>query len=74
MLRQKSPDEHRDLMIKSKIAIEGFREVPELRVDYPIDTLHLTPMSLSDLEKWENSFTRGNALDILYKMKAKHRD
>ena len=72
MLRQKSPDEHRDLMVKAIAATESLREAEELRVEYPIDTLHLTPMNLYDLQTWENSVRRGkHPLDTLYDMKAK---
>ncbi|RZU47959.1 hypothetical protein EV700_0928 [Fluviicoccus keumensis] len=76
MLRQKPPKEHRAKAVYDGVnaSLEHIKEANELRVAYPLDTLHLTPLTLSDLDHWmsrKRTDTRNtNPLDILYEMKA----
>lgn len=77
MLRQKSPEEHRpqSAMDSVNASLEHLREAKELRISYPADLLHLTPLSISDLIVWNNlerrKMRKACALDSLYDMKRK---
>lgn len=71
MLRQKSPSEHRIKADSVNASLEHLKEAKELRVSYPLDMLHLTPLSLNDLKKWETQESRkrySESLDTLYEM------
>lgn len=75
MLRQKSPDEHRQKRFfdSATASMENLNEVRALRVTYPMDLLHLTPLSLADLDLWvsvnDSEKSKTHALDSLYKIK-----
>ena len=79
MIRERSPEEHRPLPTFDSVSasLEHLKEAREreLRISYPADLFHLTPLSLSDLTLWKNkegqSKQRAYALDSLYKMKRK---
>lgn len=71
MLRQRSILEHRP-----QLTMEGFKVIAkgeEARLEYPMDTLHLTPLSINDLDNWKirNGSNKFVNLDVLYEMKAK---
>ncbi|MBB1074921.1 hypothetical protein HUU62_10930 [Rhodoferax sp. 4810] len=77
MLRERLPKEHRDLYISksASLSLEHFRESKELRIEYPADLLHLTPLNLQNLDAWaqeESNRERGaSSLDSLYNMMKK---
>lgn len=70
ILRRKSPKEHRPRSVTA--ATESYDKAPELRVRYPTDLLHLTPLTIADLNAWSRLAPERNpylALDQLYKIK-----
>ena len=72
MLRQRSSLEHRH---KSQVIIAN-EQFHELRVSYPTDLLHLTPLSTGDLDAWAqkeaSQYNGADALDSLYEMKRQY--
>lgn len=76
MIRQRTPEEHRPVPIMDSInaSVESLSESRNLRISYPAGLLHLTQLSLKDLNEWklaENSRKSNYPLDSLYKMKRK---
>lgn len=79
MLRERAPEEHRPQPTFESVnaSLEHLKKAREreLRISYPADLLHLTPLSLSDLTKWKNkegqNKQKAYALDLLYEMKRK---
>lgn len=77
MLRQKSPEEHRPQPVMESVdaSLERINEAQkrELKISYPMDLLHLTPLSILDLERWKSKesqrMQKTYALDSLYSMK-----
>lgn len=76
MLRQKSPAEHRLRLTMDSVnaSLEHLSEAKELRISYPADLFHLTPLSVNNLNQWKQREAakerNAYALDSLYKMKA----
>lgn len=77
MLRERSPKAHRPPPTFDSVhaSLESLKESEErrLRISYETDLLHLTPLSLSDLETWKEKegkqMRKFYALDSLYEMK-----
>ena len=46
-----------------------FNEQASLKIKYDVDTSHLYPLNLSDLELWSNKFSEEYPLDTLYENK-----
>lgn len=70
IIQKRAPNDHRRVLAKSQISNESLSE--SLRIKYDVDLMHLTPLSISDLEKWNsnNNKTGATALDSLYTLKA----
>ncbi len=77
ILRQRAPEDHRPQPVLDSVSasMEHLKEARqrELRISYPTDLLHLTPLSTSDLTKWkiieQQKIRKAYALDSLYRMK-----
>ncbi|PKV47877.1 hypothetical protein CLU92_5349 [Janthinobacterium sp. 61] len=78
MLRQRSPKAHRHQFSLDSVtaSLEHLNEGKELLVNYPADLLHLTPLSINDLDEWSkkenNKKNYASSLDTLYQMKKQH--
>lgn len=75
MLREKTPKEHRQKPLSESRENLGKIEKSQLQISYPVNLLHLTPLSLSDLHEWEKKESQQKqkalALDSLYEIKRK---
>lgn len=75
ILREKSPEEHRSqIAFESTTAAQVKKEF--LKIEYPLDTFHLTPLTQDNLKEWYNKYTENNhnerqkhSLDYLYDIK-----
>lgn len=69
IIQRRTPEDHRRLMAKASVALDGLRE--DLNVKYDVDLMHLTPLRLDDLNEWKrkNTTTGADALDALYSLK-----
>ncbi|MFZ2981250.1 MAG: hypothetical protein WA085_09480, partial [Sphingobium sp.] len=71
------PEEHRPqpAMDSVSASMEHLKEARqrELHISYPMDLLHLTPLSVKELTTWKNQeghlMNRASALDSLYRLK-----
>lgn len=75
MIQQKTPGAHRPKpALESVTAADSMeKRSAKLKIEYPLDTFHLTPLSIADLSNWQTKTqTRGApSLDALYSMKRK---
>lgn len=75
ILRQKPPEEHRPKRGSgvTTASLERISESKELHVSYPADLLHLTTLTLENLDAWEEkeggAKNHSMSLDSLYEMK-----
>lgn len=76
LLRQKSPEEHRqgEFFESRSGALEHFDVTKNLHINYPVDALHLTPLTPDDLSKWGRARDLepgAKPLDLLYEIMSK---
>ncbi len=65
LVQKRTPAEHRGIMIKARMALD--EAVKPLNIRYPVDMMHLTPMSVDNLNTWaELGKRKSEALDALY--------
>ena len=70
-LRQRTPWEHRP-KITTENRLQVVAKGEGLRIEYPIDVFHLTPLNIEDLNNWiKQKNNKPHPLDVLYEMKAK---
>ena len=69
IIQKRAPADHRGLIAKSSAGLEHLRE--SLNIKYDVDLMHLTPLNVNDLDKWNenNRKTGADALDALYSLK-----
>ncbi len=76
IVQKRTPDDHRNKIIKHRyeIAAESFSE--SLNVEYDVDLTHLTPLKWSDLISWQSKNTAigATSLNNLYRLKRQSHD
>lgn len=77
IIRQRSPEEHRKRRMSDSysIAKENMSTARSVHIEYETDLLHLTPLSIKDLNKWARESKSqkliSHPLDLLYNLKRK---
>ncbi len=57
MLRQKSPEEHRP-QPAFELATASTKKKEPLKIEYPLETFHLTNLSVENLNKWLQDYEK----------------
>lgn len=69
LVQKRTPAEHRRSMIRADMALD--EAMNPLKIQYPVDIMHLTPMSFEDLKSWRKiRMQKADALDALYQLMA----